>query len=600
MPKFFILSLALVLALNGCHDDKEKPLEKKISSKEGPKEAQKCPEKSGWSGPNCDICSGNYWGPNCDQAPTCKNGTASLGLTGNGECLGECNGHFAGKNCDVCADGYKGSNCEEPSNCPPGFSGDKCDECSPNFFGPNCQPCPNCGHGACADGKDGLGNCQCQSGWQGANCNACAPAWTGPNCNELRAIVIDGQSWMPVNMDTEVARDGSAVVCNSDDESDEDFVSHYGCLYNWTDAKKVCPNGWHLPAFNDFAKLRAYVESHKTSNSLFLALIAKTGWQVHNEDGYEVPITGGDDFSFRALPAGFQRDAIHFDGLSMSANFWTTTKSYYEVDHANYVVLEDGSYDTFILPSKYGLSARCIKDYSCGPHGEWHEEYGCKCQKGWSGYKCDKCAINFTGANCSECASGWSGENGQCNKSTFTDQRDNTTYAVVAINDQIWLGEHLRYAGSEAAPVTSYETASGRLYPLETALTVCPEGWHLPTSDEFDDLMRYVDFHAASTDNLSALITKTGWQNFIEDDITGSDLFDFAVLPSGYYRDEELTADKRCTILWSATADKLYLYEDQTYYALQIGSCSYIYDDSGVFIDTHYTDEYHAVRCIKN
>ena len=100
---------------------------------------------------------------------------------------------------------------------------------------------------------------------------------------------------------------------------------------------------------------------------------------------------------------------------------------------------------------------------------------------------------------------------------TFIDSRDNHTYQWVQIGEQIWISENLAWLpevsppadGSFTAPfyyVNGYEGTNiseakatenyktyGVLYNWPAALEACPNGWHLPSKDEWEQLAQYVN-----------------------------------------------------------------------------------------------------------
>jgi uncharacterized protein (TIGR02145 family) len=102
-------------------------------------------------------------------------------------------------------------------------------------------------------------------------------------------------------------------------------------------------------------------------------------------------------------------------------------------------------------------------------------------------------------------------EIGESDSETFTDPRDGQVYKIVKIGDQTWFAENLNYE-SEGSLCYDNDPENckiyGRLYDWSIALTICPEGWHLPSGDEFIEL---INFLGGQTEAGGRLKNITGW-----------------------------------------------------------------------------------------
>ena len=77
----------------------------------------------------------------------------------------------------------------------------------------------------------------------------------------------------------------------------------------------------------------------------------------------------------------------------------------------------------------------------------------------------------------------------------FTDPRDNHSYPVVSIGDQVWMSAKLNYKTDFSYCFDddeSYCAKYGRLYKWSAAKTACPAGWHLPSRAEYNTLFEAI------------------------------------------------------------------------------------------------------------
>lgn len=135
--------------------------------------------------------------------------------------------------------------------------------------------------------------------------------------------------------------------------------------------------------------------------------------------------------------------------------------------------------------------------------------------------------------------------------SELTDSRDGKVYKTVQIGETIWMAENLNYEFEDGAQSWCNKNEEencekyGRLYTLSAAKTACPDGWRLPSLEEWPEKGNggfdgFIDYAAV------------GWGR-------GADKYGFAVLPAGEYLAEykEFYEPGSFAHFWTSTIDAL-------------------------------------------
>lgn len=115
---------------------------------------------------------------------------------------------------------------------------------------------------------------------------------------------------------------------------------------------------------------------------------------------------------------------------------------------------------------------------------------------------------------------------------SLTDPRDNQTYKTVIIGDKEWMAQNLNYKPKDRIATYCYDNNEntckncGRYYTWEVAVDACPKGWHLPSSNDWKDIL---DTDSSRGDSTSKVKSSMGWYN----GNNGSNSTGMTILPTG-------------------------------------------------------------------
>jgi len=190
----------------------------------------------------------------------------------------------------------------------------------------------------------------------------------------------------------------------------------------------------------------------------------------------------------------------------------------------------------------------------------------------------------------------------------FTDERDGMTYSFASIGVQIWMTENLAWLPDVNAPdsgsvneplhyvygynvlgdtISSEEHENylnyGVLYNYPAAIIACPDGWHLPSSEESDTLVNFL-----GVDPGYQMKSQQDW--VLEGSGSNSSMFN--ALPAGYrYFGGQFGGINEYAYFWTSSISRSD-YPIRYYLA---------YSSNEVFQGpTQYPSYGFSVRCIKN
>ena len=359
-----------------------------------------------------------------------------------------------------------------------------------------------------------------------------------------KTVQIGEQTWMAENLDyvykvdTLVEEEGSCLYLFNKYDFDADRIRScdvFGRLYPYGAAmdsaavfsddgkacrilkcvpnkqvRGICPEGWRLPKDEDWDALFETVGGADVAGKKLKSLV---GWNFNGN--------GTDDYGFSVVPSGTDAGIMHYH-----TGFWSAGPDRF------------GVYFSFYNDAVYSgrsdqMHIRCVKGYT---HVDDPSRY-------------------IPGIDTSTVVHG-----------TMTDERDGQTYKTVKIGEQVWMAENLNYNYQVSDTLSIYGSVSradvsdsgadyGRYYTWPAAVDaagifsdggkgcsfneecnptgiirgVCPAGWHLPDSTEWNTLFSALNCVDGYSKNCASLLKSVhGWLGRGG----GYDYYGFTVMPA--------------------------------------------------------------------
>ena len=193
----------------------------------------------------------------------------------------------------------------------------------------------------------------------------------------ISSVKIGDQEWQSKNLDVDRFRNGDLIPHAIKDEewkaarerkepawcyysNDAENGELYGKLYNWyavNDPRGLAPEGWHLPADNEWTVLTDYLGGKDMAG----------GKMKSTETAFWIsPNTGATNESgFSALPGGLRYFDGSFSGIKDFAFFWSAAENKENSSWNRYLYNSNRSVlriYNFLDDKSVGASVRCLRD----------------------------------------------------------------------------------------------------------------------------------------------------------------------------------------------------------------------------------------------
>ena len=458
-----------------------------------------------------------------------------------------------------------------------------------------------------------------------------------------KTVDVEGTIWMAENLnytDHEVGKSycfkGDEEICKlygrfySRDAAMNSSKCEYGasCLLGNDPIQGVCPDGWHIPTYSETQALVTLAGKKAQP------LMSTIGWGT--EDSLYIN-PGVDTYGLSFVGTGQYDTKDGYNDIGEYAFMWV----YYQSSDMYYLLIRGKDNEAFINDFdgyEANFSVRCVKgkgvpasssSLSSSSAKSSSSSYSSSSAKSSSSSESSSSvssssaksssSVSSSSVSSSSIASSSSSNpkdklfNPNISYGIMTDPRDGRSYRTLYIAGHTWMAENLNFADSAETHRAMLGERDrcynndenecemfGRLYMREAALDttfcttgivcnlgtgpiqgICPDGWHIPSYDEADDLVKFI-----GTGNGNNAKSTYGW----DEDYKGNNANGMSFVGAGYRwaYNVSYTGKGELTYLWVYR-------EAQESYRIAVEGNGTI----KIVNDKEYGDHY-SVRCVKD
>ena len=430
-----------------------------------------------------------------------------------------------------------------------------------------------------------------------------------------RTVVVNGLTWMAENLNYAGNEIGTSTCYGENDDNCKVYGRLYSrdaamnssrcafgspCDLGYDPIQGICPDGWHIVTQEEMQSVLDVASSESDLIS------AGPTWDY----------PGTDDFGLSFAGAGNWDEKDGWEDLHSYEVMWI-----YVPEIEQYYFLLSNRQSTSLIWNyadfEFLCSVRCIKD------GGIIIPASSSSRSSSSYSSSSSSSSQSSSSNSSSSLSSSSSSkkkqyieplleaagdqfNPAIEYGTLTDTRDGKTYKTVEAAGTTWMAENLNYAGNEIGESVCFNEDDrfcelyGRFYSRDAAMNsekctfmsgcnlgsdpiqgICPDGWHIPTMKEAQDLVNLASGTSRS------LRSAKGWDADIS---SGTDKYGLSFLGAGSYNDNEgFYSLGKYEHVW------VYYASSYQYYIVIRGSSN----ESEVW-DYGSHEVYNPVRCVKD